>query len=215
MQAGGINLFGVVADSIDASVSIKRTRRTVMPSVLSNRALRIALRHRAHPVQSRDMRSATLNPTDAGRNTWIFSWRSRGPVNLNRKNEVSRSRDRVKKSRGVGTSDGGSGTPTVRIRVGLSHCDLGCAGCPFTVRWHSELSNAVEGFWNPVSIESVAPEAIEMFGLVWTGRRDEFYIERMSFCVSVWSGPFLWVGVRVMYPHSVMWIHSSGLAGQR
>jgi hypothetical protein len=33
--------------------------------------------------------------------------------------------------------------------------------------------------------------------------------------VSVWSGPFLWVGVRVMYPHSVMWIHSSGLAGQR
>src|SRR5258706_15782972 len=30
-----------------------------------------------------------------------------------------------------------------------------------------------------------------------------------------WSGPFLWVGVRVMYPHSVMWIHSSGLAGQR
>ena len=42
MQAGGINLFGVVADSIDASVSSKRTRRTVMPSVLSNRALRIA-----------------------------------------------------------------------------------------------------------------------------------------------------------------------------
>jgi RNA-directed DNA polymerase len=64
----------------------------------------------------------------------------------------------------------------------LSHCDLGCAGYPFTVRWHSELSNAVEGFWNPVSIESVAPEAIEMFGLVWTGRRDEFCIERMSFC---------------------------------
>ena len=70
---------------------------------------------------------------------------------------------------------------TVRIRVGLSHRDLGCAGYPFTVRWHSELSNAVEGFWNPVSIESVAPEAIEMFGLVWTGRRDEFCIERMSF----------------------------------
>ena len=64
----------------------------------------------------------------------------------------------------------------------MSHCDLGCAGYPFTVRWHSELSNAVEGFWNPVSIESVAPEAIEMFGLVWTGRRDEFCIERMSFC---------------------------------
>jgi hypothetical protein len=42
MQAGGINLFGVVADNIDRSVSIKRTRRTVMPSVLSNRALRIA-----------------------------------------------------------------------------------------------------------------------------------------------------------------------------
>src|ERR1700688_1795111 len=38
------------------------------------------------------------------------------------------------------------------------------------------------------------------------------------FTVSVWSWPFLWVGVRVMYPHSVMWIHSSGviaLAGQR
>ena len=50
------------------------------------------------------------------------------------------------------------------------------------MRWHSELSNAVEGFWNPVSIESIAPEAIEMFGLVWTGRRDEFCIERMSFC---------------------------------
>ena len=63
----------------------------------------------------------------------------------------------------------------------MSHCDLGCAGYPFTVRWHSELSNAVEGFWNPVSIESVTPEAIEMFGLVWTGRRDEFCIERMSF----------------------------------
>lgn len=31
------------------------------------------------------------------------------PGKLNRKNEVSRSRDRVKKSRGVGTSDGGSG----------------------------------------------------------------------------------------------------------
>jgi hypothetical protein len=73
-------------------------------------------------------------------------------------------------------------TPAVRIRVGLSHCDLGCAGYPFTVRWHSELSNALEGFRNPVSIESVAPEAIEMFGLVWTGRRDEFCIERMSFC---------------------------------
>nr|WP_245632367.1 hypothetical protein [Edaphobacter aggregans] len=42
--------------------------------------------------------------------------------------------------------------------------------------------NALEGFWNPVSIESVASEAIEMFGLVWTGRRDEFCIERMSFC---------------------------------
>ena len=25
--------------------------------------------------------------------------------------------------------------------------------------------------------------------------------------VSVWSGPLFWVGVRVMYPHSVMWIH--------
>jgi type I restriction enzyme M protein len=36
--------------------------------------------------------------------------------------------------------------------------------------------------------------------------------------VSVWSWPLLWVGVRVMYPHSVMWIHSSGviaLRGQR
>jgi hypothetical protein len=33
--------------------------------------------------------------------------------------------------------------------------------------------------------------------------------------VTLWSGPFLWVGVRVMYPHSVMWIHSSGVAGQR
>ena len=76
----------------------------------------------------------------------------------------------------------GSCSPKVRIRVGLSHCDPGCAGYPFTERWHSELSNAVEGFWNPVSIESVAPEAIEMFGLVWTGRRDEFCIERMSFC---------------------------------
>ncbi len=64
----------------------------------------------------------------------------------------------------------------------MSHCDLGCASYPFAARWHSELSNAVEGFWNPVSIESVAPEAIEMFGLVWTGRRDEFCIERMSFC---------------------------------
>jgi len=64
----------------------------------------------------------------------------------------------------------------------LSHCDLGCEGYRFTVRWHSELWNAVEGFWNPVSIESIAPEAIEMFGLVWTGRRDEFGIERMSFC---------------------------------
>ena len=76
----------------------------------------------------------------------------------------------------------GSCSPKVRIRVGLSHCDLGCEGYRFTVRWHSELSNAVEGFWNPVSIESIAPEAIEMFGLVWTGRRDEFCIERMSFC---------------------------------
>jgi hypothetical protein len=47
---------------------------------------------------------------------------------------------------------------------------------------HSELSNAIEGFWNPVSIESVAPEAIEMFGLVWTGRRYEVCIERVSFC---------------------------------
>lgn len=25
--------------------------------------------------------------------------------------------------------------------------------------------------------------------------------------VSLWSGLFLWVGVRFMYPHSVMWIH--------
>ena len=50
------------------------------------------------------------------------------------------------------------------------HCDLGCEGYRFTVRWHSELSNAVEGFWNPVSFESIAPEAIEMFGLVWTRR---------------------------------------------
>jgi hypothetical protein len=31
--------------------------------------------------------------------------------------------------------------------------------------------------------------------------------------VSVWSGPFLWVGVRVMYPHSVMWIHSHEATG--
>jgi hypothetical protein len=75
-----------------------------------------------------------------------------------------------------------SDPPTVSIRVGLSHCDLGCASCPFAARSHSELSNAVEGFWNPVSIESVVPEAIEMFGLVWTGRRDELCIERMSFC---------------------------------
>ena len=79
-----------------------------------------------------------------------------------------------------------STTPAVRICVGLSHCDLGCARYPFTAKWHLELSNAIEGFWNPVSIESVAPEAIEMFGLVWTGRRDEFCIERMSFC----SEPF-------------------------
>ena len=63
----------------------------------------------------------------------------------------------------------------------MSHCDR-AVRYPFTVRWHSELSNAVEGFWNLVSIESVAFEAIEMFGLVWTGRRDEFCIERMSFC---------------------------------
>jgi hypothetical protein len=37
----------------------------------------------------------------------------------------------------------------------------------------------------------------------------------VRFRVSVWSGPVLWVGVRVMYPRSVMWIHSSGPAGQR
>jgi hypothetical protein len=74
----------------------------------------------------------------------------------------------------------------VRIRVGLSHCGLDCAGYPFTARWHLELSNAVEGIWNPVSIESAAPEAIEMFGMVWAGKRDEFCIERMSFC----SEPF-------------------------
>src|ERR1035437_2344895 len=35
------------------------------------------------------------------------------------------------------------------------------------------------------------------------------------FKVSVWSWPLLWVGVRVVYSQSVMWIHSSGLAGQR
>ena len=45
--------------------------------------------------------------------------------------------------------------PAVRICVGLSHCDLRCARYPFTARWHLELSNAIEGFWNPVSIQNV------------------------------------------------------------
>ena len=42
------------------------------------------------------------------------------------------------------------------------------------------------------------------------GGHGEYMIhdEKPSRAVSVWSGPFLWVGVRVMYPHSVMWIHS-------
>ncbi len=52
----------------------------------------------------------------------------------------------------------------------------------------------------------------------WMRERRERYANHGSYAVSVSSGPFLWVGVRVMYPHSVMWIHSSGviaLAGQR
>jgi hypothetical protein len=79
-----------------------------------------------------------------------------------------------------------STTPTVGIRVGLSHCDPDLCGVILSPRRRLELSNAGEGFWNPVSIESGEPVAIEMFGQVWSGRRYEFRIERMSFC----SEPF-------------------------
>jgi hypothetical protein len=52
----------------------------------------------------------------------------------------------------------------------------------------------------------------------WALRRkrdlvDVFAVGERCRRVSVWSGPFLWMGVRVMYPHSVMWIHSHEMTG--
>jgi hypothetical protein len=58
----------------------------------------------------------------------------------------------------------------VRIRVELSHCDVGSTGHPFVAWWHSQLSNAIEWFWHSFSIKSVAPEAVEI--LVWYGLED-------------------------------------------
>jgi hypothetical protein len=46
-----------------------------------------------------------------------------------------------------------------------------------------------------------------------TTSTDPTYLDYYTSTVSVLSWPLLWVGVRVMYPHSVMWIHSYEATG--
>src|SRR5665213_93367 len=73
-------------------------------------------------------------------------------------------------------------TPTVRIRVGLSHCDLGCSGVPFSAWGRSEFPNAVERFRHSVPVEGVASKAVEMPGQVWAGASDEVRVQCIPLC---------------------------------
>jgi Phospholipase A2. len=90
---------------------------------------------------------------------------------------------------------------------------------PMTVwNWAAQQTTPTHGLWTYGNWAGSGGMGVPTNNADAGAMMHDYCYHQGGFTVSVWSGPLLWVGVRVMYPHSVMWIHSSGaiaLAGQR